>query len=269
MEKKQKLWTISQIDATGVRGPHEKELKDISISKYPIFMNLEINKLKKIVNDDIGGKIENIGLDEDWTITIEFFPEVNIHISYFYYGNEFGDDFEADFKFFFSGKRAFWIPGEDCATFIDIIMDFLERRIRGKEPFEKSYDTKTDLMQKVLIQRGKPFELLKEKDRDSLVNFLGALVWKTTNGWRIKREVFPKIFIEITWDKQKHLNISYLGENIEKISSYHLELVGIFLINHILRFITTKNEDKNMPDICFMMFSRYYTKLKNWEYRRT
>ena len=30
VEKKRKFWTVGQIDATGVRGPHEKELEDIT-----------------------------------------------------------------------------------------------------------------------------------------------------------------------------------------------------------------------------------------------
>ena len=39
---KRKFWTIGQIDATGVRGPHEKELEDISKMKYPLFINLDM-----------------------------------------------------------------------------------------------------------------------------------------------------------------------------------------------------------------------------------
>src|SRR3972149_9922352 len=113
VDAKKIFMTISQIDVTGVRGPHEKELKDISDTKLSLFQNLDRNKLKKIVIDDIGGILENIGFNEDWTITIKFFPEANIHISYFYYGKEFGDDLEAEMKFLFSGDRISWIPGED------------------------------------------------------------------------------------------------------------------------------------------------------------
>ena len=96
----------------------------------------------KIVDEDLGAKIENIGFNEDWTITIEMFPEVNIHMSYSYFGDEFGDSVdEAEFKFYFSGQRVYWVPGEDSATFIDIVMDFIEGRIKNKTPFEKEYDS--------------------------------------------------------------------------------------------------------------------------------
>ena len=35
---KRKFFTVGQIDATGVRGPHEKELEDISKKKYRHFV---------------------------------------------------------------------------------------------------------------------------------------------------------------------------------------------------------------------------------------
>lgn len=263
-----KFFTVGQIDATGVRGPHEKELEDISMNKYPLFINLENNKLKNIVEEDLGGKLENIGINEDWTITIEMFPEVNIYIAYSYFGDEFGDGIEAEFKYYFSGERVWWVPGEDSATFIDIIMDFIERKIKNKEPFEKSYDTKTDLMKKVLTQRNEPFNLLKEADKDPLAAFIGGKVWRTINGWKIKREVFPSIFIDLAWDTQNGLDIAFSGDKLsQNINSYHVELLGIFTINHILRYITINNEDKKLPDICYIMFSRLFTKEKDWEHR--
>ena len=264
---KKKFWTISEIDATGVRGPHEIELRNMSNAKYHHFINIDREKLLKIVKEDLGGIVENIGLNEDWTITIEMFPQVLIHLIYSYFGDEFGD-IEAEFKFLFSGEHANMVPGEDTATFIDIIVDFLERRIKEEEPFEKNYEKKTELMEKVLIQRAKPFLLLDEKDLEKLAEFIGAKAWKTKNGWRIKREFFPKIFTEITWDDQNGLDISFFGDNLSKnISSYHVEFIGIFTINHILRYITIHNQDKDLPDICYMMFSRYYTKGKNWTHR--
>lgn len=266
---KRKFMTISQIDTTGIRGPHEKELKDIGEAKIHLFKDLDIYRVNEIISDDIGGKMDNLGFDEDWAVTLEFFPEVNIHISYAYYGDEFGDDLEAELKFFFSGERVAWVPGEDTATFIDIVMDFMERMIKNELAIEKSYDKKSELMEKVLIQRKGPFELLKEEDKNDLAKFLGAKVWKVVNGWRIKREIFPNIFIEIKYDDaQKELNISYSGDGLDKLGIYHIELVGIFVINHILRYITINNENKKLPDICFMMFSRLYTKEKDWDHRR-
>jgi hypothetical protein len=267
-QKDKTFMTVGQIDATGVRGPHEKELEDISKAKSVLFTNLDLQVLKGIVHDEIGGKIENIGFSEDWTITIEMFPEVNIHMAYSNFGDEFGDGIEAEFKFYFSGERVSWVPGEDSATYIDIIMDFIERKVKGEEPFEKNYQKKSELMEKVLLQREAPFHLLQEKDKDNLETFLGAKVRKTVNGWRIKKELFPEIFTEIIWDRDSGLDIEYKGKNLAKnIGSYHTEFIGIFVINHILRYITVNNLDKELPDICYIMFSRYFTKQKNWDHR--
>ncbi|MFX1374854.1 MAG: hypothetical protein ACFFA0_03475 [Promethearchaeota archaeon] len=263
-----KFLTIGQIDATGVRGPHEKELEDISRAKFNLFINVDSSKLESIVTEDLGGKIENIGFNEDWTITIEMFPEVNIHMAYSYYGDEFGDGIEAEFKFYFSGDQVSWVPGEDSATFIDIVMDLIERRLKREEPFEKNYNSKSELIQKVLAQRGEPFKFLKEEDQTKLEIFMGAKVWKTVSGWRIKKEIFPEIFIEVIWDKINGLDIKFQGKKLEKtIGSYHVEFIGIFILNHILRYITVHNPEKELPDICYIMFSRLYTKEKGWDHR--
>ena len=263
-----KFITIGQIDATGVRGPHEKELEDISKAKFKLFIDIDSNKLESLVKEDLGGKVERIGFSEDWTITIEMFPDVDIHMCYSYFGDEFGDGIEAEFRFYFSGNHVTWVPGEDSATFIDIVMDLIERKLKGEDPFEKKYDLKSDLMEKVLLQRGTPFKFLQEKDREGLESFLGAKVWKTGNGWRIKREIFPEIFTEITWDKESGLDIKFYGEKLAKnLGSYHAEFIGIFVLNHILRYITVNNLDEDLPDICYIMFSRLYTKEHGWDHR--
>jgi hypothetical protein len=268
MNHNTKFWTIGEIDATGVRGPHEMELRNISNANYPLFINIDIDRLGSIVKDEIGGIIENLGFNEDWTISLEMFPQVNIHLAFTDYGDEFGDKDEGEFKFYLSGERVHWVPGEDSATYIDIIMDFLERKIKNKTPFEENYDSKTELMKKVLIQRSEPFKFLKDTDKQALSEFLGAEVWKVSSGWKIKKETFPKISIEIIWDDKKGLDIGFSGENLSKnLDRYHVEFLGIFLINHVLRFITIRNEEKDLPDICKIMFSRYFTKQKNWVHR--
>lgn len=268
-KKNKKFYTVGQIDATGVRGPHEKELNDISDANIEYFLERDTEEIKKIVQEDLGGKVENIGFNEDWTVTLEFFPEANIHLTYSYYGDEFSD-VEAEFRFLFSGERVHWIPGEDTATYIDIIFDFFERQFKNKEPHEKAYETTTKLMEKVLDQRKQPFELLKDEDKNKLADFIGAEVSLSNGTWEFKKEVFPGIFITIMYDSSEgELDISYSGESLEKIGSYHIELVGIFLINHILRYITMENQEKDLPDICYMMFSRMLTKEKNWTYRKT
>jgi hypothetical protein len=268
-QDKRQFMTIGQIDATGVKGPHEKELEDISKAKFALFIDIDLKKLETIVNNELGGRIENLGFSEDWSMTIEMFPEVNIHMAYTYFGNEFGDAIEGEFRFYFSGKYANWVPGEDSATFIDIILDFIERKLKGEAPFEKNYKSKSDLMKKVLLQRNEPFKYLREDDIKPLATFVGAEVWKTGDEWRFKKEIFPEIFTELMWNKEDGLDINFYGEKlVSNLDSYHAEFVGIFFVNHILRFITVNNLDRDLPDICYIMFSRYYTKnIGKWDHR--
>ncbi|MFX0057619.1 MAG: hypothetical protein ACFE85_00420 [Candidatus Hodarchaeota archaeon] len=266
---KKKYWTVGEIDATGVRGPHEVELRNISKAKCRFFIDIDTNGLKNIVEKSLGGKIENIGFDEDWTITMEMFPEVNLHFVYSYYGDEFGDELEAEFKFLFSGERVFWVPGEDSATYVDIVMDFIERLLKHERPFETEYTNKTDLMKKVIMQRSQPFILLNENDKINLAKFLNAEINVTSDGLSIVKELFPEIIVELTWTNNDGLDISFKGKNLTDISSYHVEFLGIFVINHILRYIAIHNKDKDLPDICYIMFSRYFTKKMDWEHRRT
>jgi hypothetical protein len=109
---------------------------------------------------------------------------------------------------------------------------------------------------------------LREEDINELEKFIGGEVSKTGSKWSIKREVFPQIFVEITFDKDRNtLDIAYSGKNLTKIGSYNIELIGAFTINHILRYITIKNQDKKLPNICYQMFSRLFTKEKGWSHR--
>ncbi|MBY9007312.1 MAG: hypothetical protein KGD63_11200 [Candidatus Lokiarchaeota archaeon] len=267
MQNKERYLTISQIDATIVKGPHQKELEDIGRKIAPLIRDINLIKIKNILSEDLGGIVENIGLDEDWSITLEFFPEVKIHISYFFYGDEFGD-IESDLKILFSGKHVSWVPGEDLATYIDIFIDFLKRRIKNYEPVNQKYDKKSDLLLKVFKQRKSIFKLLEDKDIIELKSFLDAEVMKNSSQWRIKKEIFPEINIVILYSiRDEKLDISYYGKNLKNMESYHIELIAIFIINHILRFITIKNQEKKLPNICYMMFSRLFSKEKGWDYR--
>ena len=266
-EKKGKFITIGQIDMTGVIGPHEKELRAILKKKIKHFKEPSYTMIKNIVEKDIGGTLDNIGFNEDWTMTLKLFPEVNIHILYFYYGDEFSDIY-AELKILLSGKRAYLIPGEDLATYIEIIIQFFKKNSKNKETMDQDYNKKSDLLLKAFEQRKSPFKFLEEENILELKKFLGADIKKNSTEWRFKKEIFPEIFIEILYSiNDDKLDISYSGRNQKKIDRYHIELIAIFIINHILRFISIKNQEKKLPNIAYMMFSRLFSKEKEWNYR--
>ena len=73
--KNKKFITVGEIDATGVRGPHKKELKDLSKNKALLFKNLDVNIIKRIVVEVLGGKFKEREFNADWTINIVFFQK--------------------------------------------------------------------------------------------------------------------------------------------------------------------------------------------------
>ncbi|MBN1214779.1 MAG: hypothetical protein JXA99_04985 [Candidatus Lokiarchaeota archaeon] len=262
-----KYYTIGQIDTIGTESPHQKELKDISLRKSPLFKNLDKKLISKISLEKIGGYFSKIGMEEDWTITLKFFPEVNIHISYFYYGDEFGD-IESELKYLFSGERCTWIPGEDLATYISIVMNMIENQIKNIKPGKKNYNKKSELLLKIIKQRLSLFKLLKDIDQKEVEYFLGATIVKNHDSWTIIKEIFPEINVEIIYFiKEDNIDVQYSGKNLENIDMYHIELIAIFIINHILRFTVIKNQEKKLPNIAYMMFSRLFSKEKGWNYR--
>lgn len=257
-----RFYVVGQIDATGSGSPHHGELEALGAAKFPLFKGLED---VRVVCGWLGARLESLGLGEDWAATLEFFPEANVHVLYYYYGDEFGD-VEGELKFLFSGERVYWIPGEDLVTFISVALDFAELRIRGGEPFDRWRGGKSELMSKILEERREPFRLLGEGDAGRLGAFLGAKVWRSGSEWRIRREVFPGVTVEVFYDGER-LDASYSGENVDKMERYHLELLATFIINHAIRYITVENHGKTeLPTICYKMFSRMFTKERGWSH---
>ncbi|MHA1712300.1 MAG: hypothetical protein ACTSUS_09670 [Candidatus Freyarchaeota archaeon] len=258
-----KFFVVGQIDATCVGSPHQRELEELGAAKFPLLKSAGLDEVRRIVHEDLGGRFDELGMGEDWAFTLRFFPEVNVHILYYYYGDEFGD-IEGELKFLFSGDRAYWVPGEDLVTYISIVLDFMESRLKGWKQPERAYGGKSGLMVKLLEERREPFKLLEEEDAEKMGEFVGAEVAKSGSTWSIKKEVFPQIFIEIIYDREKDvLDVSYSGENLFNIGRYSLELIGTFIVNHAIRFITVKHHGKReLPSICYKMFSRMFTKEK-------
>ncbi|MBS7288611.1 MAG: hypothetical protein KIH01_07680 [Candidatus Freyarchaeota archaeon] len=263
-----RFYVVGQIDATGSGSPHHWELEEIGAAKFPLFRRLGLEDVRGVLCGWLGARLEGLGMGEDWAATLEFFPEANVHVLYYYYGDEFGD-VEGELKFLFSGERVSWIPGEDLATFISVALDFAELKIRGREPFDKWRGGKSELMLKILRERKEPFRLLGEGDAEKLRAFLGANVWRSGSKWRIMRDVFPGVAVEVLYDGDR-LDASYSGKNVANMERHHLELLASLTINHAIRYITVENYGKTeLPDICYKVFSRMFTKEKGWSHHRT
>lgn len=263
MDKRKKFYTINEIDGlTSVGSPHQRELKEIGRRKVKTFRALDKKQLKNLVEKNIGGTLENIGLDENWTITKDFFPHVKIHVIYFYYGDEFGSNEIDQIKFLFSDERVQWIPGEDLADFIVAMMNYAKRVIINKKPFEASKDIQSQMLKNAIDDRISSFYYIADEDIPNIAEFIGGTFIKHKDFWELNKEIFPGITIRIKYTKTHELISNILGEKSDMLENYEKDILRILIINHILRYIIIKNDERELPEICKRMFASGYLKKK-------
>ncbi len=262
-EDKRKYVSVREIDGRrGIDTPHERELKTVEEGKMDIFQKTDQALMKQLVQQKLAGKIENIGFDEDYTITFEFFPEVRVHVLYFNYEDEEDEAFSGiELQFLFSGSRVKWVPSEDLISLLDVALDYLEDLVEPEQKIYKLPEHQTDLLKDSIKQRAEPFEHLKREQLQDLADFVGGKIERERQTWILSRTFFPGIIIGLLIDeKTRKINIQCKGENIERINNYARDQLGIFLINHCLRFISITNPGVEMPDIVSKMFSFSYKK---------
>lgn len=247
------LRTINEIEnVKSVSSPHEKELKNFG-EKWS-------KRLRKFSKDDVDRicgllicQRDSLGMDEEWSITKEFYPEVRTHILYHFYGEEFSEIGEEDaVRFLFSGDRVKNVTGEDLAGMVEVLLNFIERFLKGESPRGGS-DWK--MKSKHFESREKPFKFLKRNDlkkMKELSDFLGSTHKKTDTGVTFHKEIFKGVEAKIVLGKD--FNIDFSGDNLDKLTEHDLDFLSVFLINHIIRFIAIKNEEKDLPNICRKVF---------------
>ena len=138
-DDKKKYLTAHQIDGhKGIKSPHARELENIGNEKASLFSKDNFEILKGIVENRLRGKIENIDFDEDYTITLEFFPECKVHFLYFNYEEDEDEPFGSDeLRILFSGDRIAWIPTEDSIGFIEAVFNLIENLLNHtKQTYE-------------------------------------------------------------------------------------------------------------------------------------
>ena len=106
-----------------------------------------------------------------------------------------------------------------------------------------------------------PFIHLRAEDLKNLASFVGGQLTHNKRSWELSKTFFEGFTIIINYSKEPNkLDIKYTGENITKINNYARDQLGIFIINHCLRFISVTYPDKKMPKVVGQMFSYSYLK---------
>ncbi len=250
---KRDLITVQQIDGTGIKTPHERELQTIATSVLSYLPNHPAGDVKNAV-EKIGGTFHEIGFGEDFTISFQYYPGVRIHMPFFS-ADEDGSN-QAEVKFFFSGDRVALVSSEDLASFADLTMDYL-RSMLHEPSNEVEHAGPSDLLQRSILQRSEPFGMLKRNDLSTLAAYIGGTLQAGDLYWYITKEFFKGVNVVIKYDGKK-LWVDFTGQEKYAINNHAKDQLAIFTINHALRFIGTTYTALEMPDIVKKAFSFSY-----------
>jgi hypothetical protein len=123
--KDKKLIGLQEIE--GAVSPHQKQI-DMALKtrKEALEYVADVSKLAEF----IGGKVEFLGMGEDWAIRKEVFPGVQV----FFVFNHADDEFASSLKVLFSGDRIKLMKGEDLAGFVILYATHMLRYVRESNP---------------------------------------------------------------------------------------------------------------------------------------
>jgi hypothetical protein len=123
--KDKKLIGLQEIE--GAVSPHQKQI-DMALKarKEALEYLTDVSKLAEFV----GGKVESLGMGEDWAIKKEVFPGVEIFFIY----NRADDELQSNLKVLFSGDRIKLMRGEDLAVFVIFYVNHMLRYVRDSNP---------------------------------------------------------------------------------------------------------------------------------------
>jgi hypothetical protein len=126
--KDKKLVSLQEIE--GAVSPHKKQI-DMALKarKAALDYVTDVSKLAEF----IGGRVESVGIGEDWAVSKEIFPGVNIFFVY----NHGDDEFESSLNVLFSGDRLKIMSGEDLAVFAIFYATHMVRFVRESNPGRK------------------------------------------------------------------------------------------------------------------------------------
>jgi hypothetical protein len=123
--KDKKLIGLQEIE--GAVSPHQKQIgMALKARAEALEYVADVSKLAEF----IGGKVESLGIGEDWAISKEVFPGVEIFFIY----NRADDEFQSNLKALFSGDRIKLMKGEDLAVFVIFYVNHMLRYVRDSNP---------------------------------------------------------------------------------------------------------------------------------------
>lgn len=249
------LVSLSEIESQAVPSPHEVELKELGkrwIGQYKNFEEKELEKVSRL----IGGERDNLGIDEEWALTKKFFPKVKAHLSYHHYGEEFSSFGEEDrLRFLFSGERVRDVAGDDLASMVRTMLNFIGRSLSLMEEARLDHGRRrVELRKKYYSPRNEAMKYLEktEKELEESASFLGGQHKLSGSKHFLEKEYFPKLRIKV--ELGEDLRAICDGKMTKRMNNHELDLLIVYTLNHLIRFIAQKHSDKELPDICRQVF---------------
>jgi hypothetical protein len=126
--KDRKLISLREIE--GPVSPHQRQLDGaLKEKKEALAYVSDVSKLA----DFIGGKMESLGMGEDWAISKEIFPGVKAFFVY----NRADEEFPSNLKVLFGGNNIKLMKGEDLAGVAIVYVSHMLRYVRESNPGKK------------------------------------------------------------------------------------------------------------------------------------
>ena len=123
--RNKKLTNLQEIE--GIVSPHQRQIDmALEIRKEALEHVAEVSKLAEF----IGGRVESLGIGEDWTVSKEIFPGVEI----FFIFNHADDELPSSLRVLYSGDRIELMNAEDLAGMTILYASHMIRYVREANP---------------------------------------------------------------------------------------------------------------------------------------
>ena len=127
-DKGKKLISLREIE--GAVSPHSGQVeRALKLRQQALEYVTDVAGLAEF----IGGKVESLGIKEDWVVSKEIYPGVLVYFVY----NRADDEFPGNLRVLFSGDRLKLMSGEDLAGLVIVYVSHMLRYVRESNPDKK------------------------------------------------------------------------------------------------------------------------------------
>ena len=121
---------LNLADIEGKTSPHQLQVKGaLKMRASALVYVRDVGALAGY----LGGRVEVLGLDEDWAVSKELYPGVIIYFAF----NKADDEFPARLRALYGGEKVRMIKGDELATITISLANQLLRYVRESNPGAK------------------------------------------------------------------------------------------------------------------------------------